>query len=127
MKEWVAKLLGGEVQPNLPLPGFFVNPMPYARNDQEVADWLEQVTAQESFVQIGLSAVAEATDDGAQRSALNKFWRQTRNACDHSFGGKCQFVDICWGPSAIADDPVASGLYKLRDVVDHTNGVEVAE
>jgi len=119
MKEWVALLLSGQVQPELPMPTLIINPEPYFRNSLEVSDWLEQVTAQEQLIQVGLAAVGEAENEDQQRSALNKFFPQYRKSCDHDFGGVCKFVDMCFGPSAVADDPVGSGLYKLRERVDH--------
>jgi len=117
MKEWVALLLSGDVQPSMPLPTFFINPEPYFRNQTEVEDWIEQVTAQEQEVVEGLALLGQASEDG-RRSVLNRKFRQTRGACDHDYGGSCVFVDICFGPGAIADDPVGSGLYRLRTPVE---------
>jgi hypothetical protein len=119
IKEWVAKLLAGEVQPSLPLPTVVINPVPYFRNDVEVEDWLEQVKAQEETAQLGVELVKLAkanNDEAGVRSLLNIHFRQHRNRCDYPY--KCAMQDICWGPSAIADDPVGSGLYRLRDEVE---------
>jgi len=119
MAEWVQLLLSGMVQPSLPLPAFFINPIPAFRNDEEVKDWLEQITHQERVVLAGLSSFGDHVDRPEdQHRILNECFPQHRRSCD--WPGKCQFIDICFGPLAIADDPVGSGLFVLRTPVDHT-------
>ena len=131
MAEWVARLLSGEVQPSLPLPTWFINPQPYYRNEQEASDWIEQVTAQESQVHANVQEAETAKNwdgdsrDEYYRRVLNVGFPQHRRSCD--WPGRCQFLDICFGPSAISDDPVASGLFRLRTPVDHTGEGEVSE
>jgi len=119
IKEWVVKLLAGEVQPSLPLPTVVINPVPYFRNDVEIRDWVEQVIEQEKRVVEGLSLGCFGTE-GTDRSNLNRYFPQHRRSCSYPY--PCAFQDVCWGPSAISDDPVGSGLYRLRTPVEVDNG-----
>jgi hypothetical protein len=121
IKEWVRMLLDGQVQPSLPLPTVVINPIPYFRNDVEVEDWLEQVVAQERKALEGLQFMNEQpvppeNQDELNRHILNKWFPQHRRSCSYPY--PCVMQDICWGPSAIADDPVGSGLYRLRTEVE---------
>jgi len=116
VKEWVAKLLTGEVQPSLPLPTVVINPVPYFRNDVEVQDWLEQTIEQEKRAVEGVLWLEGEQTDDVRRQFLNRYFPQHRRSCLYPY--KCSMQDICWGPSAIADDPVGSGLYRLRDEVE---------
>lgn len=99
--DWVDKLDRGEVQPDAldergevmdALGSQFVPVIVVYRNQDEALDLLEQLEAQEVEVVKAVAAVREAeAREGyvGKRSALNKYFGQTRTAC--SYPGLCEF------------------------------------
>jgi hypothetical protein len=98
-----------------PLDSIFIPPIHVYRNEDELRDMVEQMEAQERRVAEGVAAIHAAGDDaGDIRHELNVHFPQTRRAC--SYPTQCQFVPICYGGEDIRRDPLASGLYTIRNI-----------
>ena len=95
-----------------PLDSVLLPPIIVYRQDEELRDWIEQVEWQERRVAEGMAEVAGAADEGDRRSALNRHFPMTRRACEYP--STCAFARLCWGSQELRDDPVGSGLYKVR-------------
>ena len=119
VKDWIELLYQKIIQPEAGdvLDMQFVNPIPYFRNDDDMRDWYEQTVVQErrvaESVQIIKDAIAQYGWASPEvRSLMNIHFPQYRRSCD--FPSQCSFVDICFG-SNVTSDPVASGLYMIRE------------
>jgi hypothetical protein len=82
------------------------------RNEDDLRDWIEQTESQEVEIAERVAAVRSASDEGEKRSLLNRHFRQSRHAC--IYPSECQFTRVCYGGEDIRRDPIASGLYQIR-------------
>ena len=107
VKAWIDMLAAGQVQPEAGdcLSAQLVLPVPYFRDDQQIADWLEQTKEQETKVTLAMQEAQTPPD----RGWLNRNFPQHSRACDYP--SKCPFQDLCWGA---AKDPIGSGIYVQR-------------
>lgn len=122
--KWIDILDAGLVQPEAydengkpldVLADQFVEPVTVFRNDDDMRDMLEQMEAQEVRVAVDVAQVQAVQDDpAAKRSALNRLFFQNRRAC--VYPGKCSSFDLCYGSQTLREDPIGSGLYKIREV-----------
>jgi len=99
-----------------PLDAALPPPVIVYRQEDESLDWAEETEAQERAVAGGVAAVRaaeEAGDDGARRSALNRWFPKTRRAC--VWPVPCNYQNLCYGSDDIRKDPIGSGLYKIRE------------
>ena len=70
---------------------------------------------QERRVAEGTAAVMAATEDeGERRHLLNVHFPMSRRAC--SYPSECAMTKICYGGDDIRRDPLASALYRVREV-----------
>jgi hypothetical protein len=95
-----------------PLDALFPPAMVVYRNDDDLRDWLEQVESQEVEVAEHVAKVKAAADEGEKRSLLNRYFQQSRRACDYPTA--CQFQAVCYGGEDIRRAPMTSGLYTIR-------------
>jgi hypothetical protein len=124
MKEWVGMLYRCEVQPELTEtalgmygdwqhPGLFAVPVPYQRNERDVTDFIEQVTAQEERIVANNRILEQHKDNEAMtRSLMNQFYSQTRQSCVN-FGHDCAYVPLCWNDQKV-EDPDSDSDYVWR-------------
>lgn len=103
----------------------FVCPMPYFRQDVDMADWYQQTRCQEEEVHQRLVCLQDAIQElgwEAQevRTLLNRWFPQYRRSCD--WPDACEFQDVCFSV-AVGRDPIGSGLYRPR-VPHHQPEVE---
>lgn len=97
-----------------PLDSIFIAPIVIYRNEDELRDWHEQISYQETQVAEHVALVHAAPDEGERRSLLNKFFGLNRRSCEYP--STCSMVKICWGGEDIKRAPLQSGLYKIRTV-----------
>lgn len=96
-----------------PLDSIFIPPIVIYRNEDELRDWLEQISYQEAQVAEHVAQVHATTDEAERRSLLNKFFAQNRRSCEYP--STCAFAKgMCWGSDEVRRDPLGSGLYKIR-------------
>lgn len=96
-----------------PLDSIFIAPIVIYRNEDELRDWLEQISYQEAQVAEHVAQVHATTDEAERRSLLNKFFAQNRRSCEYP--STCAFAKgMCWGSDEVRRDPLGSGLYKIR-------------
>lgn len=116
VKGWVEMLSSGTVQPDAgdPFDAIVQSPLPYFRQDQDVADWIEQAQAVEVRVAADIAQAerVRVEDPARLRSTLNKLFPQNRRACD--WPSKCQHQEICFGDTTMLTSPMATGLYQIR-------------
>lgn len=116
VKGWVDMLASGTVQPDAgdPFEAIVQSPLPYFRQDQDIADWIEQAQGQEARVAADAAFVesVRVDDPKALRSTLNRLFPQNRRSCD--WPSKCQMSEICWGDNSMLTSPCSTGLYQLR-------------
>lgn len=103
-----------------PLDAVFIPPITVYRNSDDLRDMIEQMEHQERRIAEGVMQVNAATEDGERRSLLNKFFPQTRRACEYPTS--CAFVSVCYGGEAIQKNPLDSGKYKVR-IANHPQEV----
>lgn len=115
VRGWIEMLASGRVQPEAgdPFDSLLVTPMPYFRQDDDMADWLAQTIAIEERIANDVAVVdAVPTDDlKSYRRELNQRFPQNKRAC--FWPSKCQFHKICFD-LPFGSDPVDSGLYQIR-------------
>lgn len=116
VKGWVEMLASGTVQPDAgdPFDSIVQSPLPYFRQDQDIADWIEQAQGQEARVAAD-AAMCESVrvdDPKALRSTLNRVFPQSRRSCD--FPSACQFINICFGDDSALINPFSTGLFQKR-------------
>lgn len=113
VKSWVHALHDGRVQPDAGdcLARQCFMPVPFFRQPHKIESWARQAVEQEISVAMTRD-YKDGLDVGCLNEYLDTYFPQTLSACDQM--GRCEFHDICHGPSYIADDPVGSGLYVWR-------------
>ena len=94
-----------------PLDAVFVPPVTVWRNDDQLRDWVEQVEHSERETAMRVAEVNAATDPGEKRSLLNRYFPQTRSACEYP--GTCAYardrVSVCWGSAEMQASPLEVG------------------
>lgn len=110
VEEWVAELDAGDVQPDagdaLGNVLYLPDPMTLPVGSEER---IQQLAAQEMLIAEFAPKIDHTTDEG--RQLLNIHFPQYTHNCNHSYGGKCSFHDICWNarPQAALQDPFSIG------------------
>jgi hypothetical protein len=97
-----------------PLDAVLLPPIVIYRNLDELRDLVDQMEAVERGIAEGVEAVnATGADEGERRHALNVHFPMTRRACEYPT--TCSYTKICWGGEDIRANPLASGLYRIRE------------
>lgn len=113
---WVEMLASGTVQPDAgdPFDSIIQSPLPYFRQDRDMADWIEQAQSIEARVNAEVVELERirVEEPARLRSALNVLVPQNRRSCD--WPSKCQFQEICFGDDSCLTSPFATGLYQKR-------------
>jgi hypothetical protein len=116
VKGWVEMLSSGTVQPDAgdPFEAIIQSPLPYFRQDRDMADWIEQAQAIESDVAAKVAKLERirVEEPSRLRSALNVLMPQNRRSCDYP--SKCQMQEICFGDDSMLTAPFSTGLYQKR-------------
>lgn len=114
VKEWIRMLDSGEVAPEAGdcLEKQLILPIPYFRDPEQIEDWKEQVTAQESAVALHSILVQQATNEQQRRKLLNAHFRQHTRSCYRPYA--CPYLDVCFGSPTMKRDPIGSGVYCWR-------------
>jgi len=117
VKTWIDLLASGTVQPDAgnPFDGLVYTPIPYFRQDRDMQDWYEQTFALEQDWQMRVRTVEKVRNEQPQfyRQILNSLIYQNRSSCD--WPSKCPCQEICFGDDSMLVNPVASGLYQIRE------------
>ena len=124
IKRWVEELLAPDAmgyskvqrEAGSCLEQQFVCPMPYFRQDVDMANWYQQTRFQEEEVHGQLVILQEAIQEhgwesGTVTTLLNRWFPQYRRSCD--WPDACEFQDVCFSV-AVGRDPIGSGLYRPR-------------
>jgi hypothetical protein len=116
VKGWVEMLSSGTVQPDAgdPFEAIIQSPLPYFRQDRDMADWIEQAQAIEGDVAAKVTELERirVEEPSRLRSALNVLMPQNRRSCD--WPSKCQMQEICFGDPSSLTSPFSTGLYQIR-------------
>jgi hypothetical protein len=97
-----------------PLDLVFHPPLIVYRNEDDLRDWIEQTEHAEVRIAENVATIRAARDEGEKRHLLNVHFPQSRREC--VYPSPCQFDKICYGGEPIREVPLASGLYKIREV-----------
>jgi hypothetical protein len=105
VKEWIEMLAAGAVQPEAGdcLGKQHVSPMPYARSPTQREAWLTQAREQEEHVALA----------SRRQIRLDKDFPQYTHSC--TYPGKCAYIPLCFESPELAADPLATGLYQIRE------------
>jgi hypothetical protein len=106
-----------------PLDQVFVAPIVAFRQEDELRDYIEQIESMERGIAEKVEQVHAATNEGEKRSLLNRNFPMTRKAC--VWPVVCSMMKICYGTQEVRQDPVGSGLYKIR-AINHPQEIEHA-
>lgn len=108
-KEWVDMLDSGQVQSGDPLESVVYLPLPMT-----LPAGAERRLDQIKYQEIQIASVASMAQ--ASPAALDMYFRQHTTECNHSYGGKCRFYDICWNaqPQNALDNPFEIGYTYRR-------------
>jgi len=109
IKEWVAAIAAGEIQPEERVLAQQIWQQTYYRNDRQMGDWLDQHQAMEEEFVPFFNGDFEFSSLEAKLN--NKFW-QNRKAC--MYPRKCDYLAIC-DSAQVEADPIGSGLYEWRE------------
>lgn len=113
---WVEMLASGTMQPDAgdPFDSIIQSPLPYFRQDRDMADWIEQAQSLEARVNAEVAELERirVEEPSRLRSALNVLMPQNRRSCDYP--SKCQFQEICFGDESALLNPMATTLYQQR-------------
>lgn len=116
VKAWIEALAANQIAPRHinALESIFPQSMPVSRRVDEIESWKRQVVGQEKRIQSAVEIVNSLTDNPeAFRMGLDEQFPQSTRSC-FAYNSKCSFFDICFTP-AVMDDPMSSGLYKIRE------------
>lgn len=127
VKTWMEMLDSGQVTPEAgdALDLQWTLPVPNFRTQEQIGDWLAQTKAQEVRIARDLLALRQLEGDAhardldpiALRDLLNEsvLGPQSTDNCNRWFGRKCPAWELCHGPEHVREDPVASGLYQVKE------------
>lgn len=103
-REWVDLLDAGKIQDGDPLETVIYLPPPMIL-PTGAENRLEQLRHQETQI-AAVSPIAQTSV-----AAMNMYFPQHTTECNHSYGGKCRFYDICWNaqPQYALDNPFELG------------------
>lgn len=111
IKDWINYIASGQVQPECGeiLKEYVVTPTEYFRNPEEIRVGLQEVIAQERWIERALSSFTTETTE----STMADRFRHHRKCCEFMYGEQCSYKSLCWSPE-VASDPLGSGLYQVR-------------
>jgi len=117
IKEWVELLASGHIQPELgdPMQKLFVAPVPYYRQNDDINSWLVEVIAQELRIAEAMAEINNEQDSAEKQRLVDANFPRYRHACRNKYRKWCPYFSICWGSEGLAQDPLAGGLFKLRE------------
>ncbi len=118
VKEWVGMLANESVQgfpAGTGLEERFVLPVEYFRNDDDIERWKKRSCYRAKRIEEGKKACLEALGESQERfeDLLDEYFEPNTSACD--WPTKCEYQDICYGPKGYLFNPMASGLYTIRE------------
>lgn len=126
VKAWIELLKDRSIQgfePGRGLAQQFVLPQEYYRNEEDMKDVEDEVVGQEEFIREGVGVVRQAQEAGDERGlrkALGKYFRKQTRSCD--WPTKCEYQPVCFGPREYTLNPLASGLYQIREANHPSEG-----
>ncbi len=102
VKWWMEQLATGTIQPEAgdPLAQSVMIPTPYYRQEADIESWKEQVRQQEIEISCHLEL------------PLDTVFPQYRHSCHYP--GDCSYLDLCYGPPQMAEDPMATERFMWR-------------
>ncbi len=111
VKAWMEQLATGTVQPEAgdPLAQSVMIPTPYYRQEADIKNWKQQVKFQE--VRINETNFQTRGTNGAYHE-LDWAYPQYRHSCHYP--GDCSYLDLCYGPPQMAEDPLATERFMWR-------------
>jgi hypothetical protein len=134
VKDWISRLNSGEISPEAgdPLDQSWAMPVPHFRTRESVESWLRQTQFAEGRLARDLmvireyeSAIQDALRDGdnfllneAQDGLIRKLdesFPQSTEKCSDWFHRLCPMHSVCWGPPHVQQDPVGSGLFRIKE------------
>ncbi len=112
VKAWMDLLSTGTIQPEAgdPLAQSVMIPTPYYRQEADIESWKRSVTWQESAIQNDLEMVQVLGD--SVKGELDRRFPQYRHSCHYP--GDCAYLDLCFGPPQMAEDPMATERFMWR-------------
>jgi hypothetical protein len=122
IKDWINALHQNQIQPECGdvLRQNVITPPEYFRDDNEIAESMRQVIAQETHIFERLETIEQMIKSGAtaQNSQiliemLGSTFPQYKKACWFMYGEPCPYIPLCWKPE-VGADPIGSGLYQIR-------------
>ncbi len=110
IKWWMDLLATGDVQPEAgdPLAQSVMIPTPYYRQEADIESWKHQVTEQETEIALDVRWV----ESGEKKTGLDRNFPQYRHSCHYP--GDCSYLDLCYGPPQMAEDPLATERFMWR-------------
>lgn len=139
-KEWIQMLHENRVQPEAGdcLGQQYAIPVPFYRTPAQTHHWREQTACQEIQIRAAMQDIRPAESmiqyleeqvragclenlEGLAQARntlmikLDHEFPQYTHTCPNFFGRRCPCWDICWGPGHIAENPVGSGLYQIKE------------
>jgi hypothetical protein len=127
VKTWMDWLADGTVSPEAgdALDQSWAMPVPHYRTRGASESWLRQTRSAEARLARELieireyeSAWGESRDEGvwdALIARLDETFPQATEKCGNWWGRKCPMWEICHGPGHVAQDPVGSGLFRIKE------------
>jgi len=116
VKAWIEKLANEDIQgmgPGAGIASMYVLPMEYFRNQEHIERWKRQAVGQEKRIYAGREKMKGLIVGQIPEEVLDEFFPQFTKSCDWPV--KCDFQEICFGPSQYLLNPLESGLYQIRD------------
>lgn len=131
VREWIELLDQGKIDPQAgdPMELTWAFPVANFRTQDQLRDWYEQTRARERRIALDVRGIrsleeqllGDPSDDSLQdklRIELNERFPQNVEQCNHWFGRSCPVKSICFGPEHVKQDPLGSGLFRIKTKLD---------
>ncbi len=120
VKGWMERLATGTIQPEAgdPLAQSVMIPTPYYRQEADVQAWKQQITQQEKEIDNNLDWLSAG-------GSIDMVFPQYRHSCHYP--GDCSYLDLCYGPPQMAEDPLATDRFMWRIPHHELELVQISE
>lgn len=115
IKDWVEALASNQIQPECGdiVKGQVITPGEYFRSEGDIEEAIREVVLQEQRIESGLQTIEANLDNPDIIKDLERsYFPHNRKHCFFHFGGKCEYMPLCWQPEVINN---INELYQIRE------------
>ncbi len=127
VKWWMDLLATGTIQPEAgdPLAQSVMIPTPYYRQEADIIHWKRQIASQEKKIADSMEKVSISKNEDELSLILDEDFNQEKVSCHYP--GDCSYLDLCYGPPQLAEDPLATERFMYRIPHHEAELVQITE